>query len=484
MDEERTGGRGQEPVDVDPESRAAVDGDSPAEQGTILVVDDEEQMLRSQERMLHRDGFVVLTARSGREALEVLRESSREVDVALCDLRMDDMDGMEFIEVARNLYPDLEIIMMTGYGTIETAVEAMRKGAYDFLPKPFKRVQLLKIIQRAMERRALLEENRQLRKQVAEGGVRTIVGNSPGMRRILELVAQVAPSEATVLVLGESGTGKEVIARAIHQGSDRARGPFVKVSCAALPESLLEAELFGYEKGAFTGATRRKPGRFELAHRGTIFLDEIGDVPLEMQVKLLRVIQEREFERLGGTQTLQVDVRVVAATHRDLRRLVEKDLFREDLFYRLAVIPIELPPLRERREDIPLLAAYFVDRLSAKNRAQPAVIGPDSMELLMGYDWPGNVRELENAMERAVVLCKDDRITPRELPPHIAPRQLESSSLMVPLGTTLREVEEMLIDQSLQITGGDKQKAAKLLGINPRTIHRHLKAREDGPTTA
>jgi two-component system response regulator HydG len=441
--------------------------------GRVLVLDDEEQMLAAQEKMLTREGYDVTTATNGTLALELLREAEPPFDVALCDLRMEGMDGMQFIETAKALYPDLEIIMMTGYGTIETAVEAIRKGAYDFLPKPFKRMQLLKIIGRAMERRALVFENRRLRQQVAQGGSSSMIGQGAAMRQVSELIAQVAASEATILILGESGTGKEVVARQIHESSDRARGPFVKVSCAALPETLLEAELFGYERGAFTGADRRKPGRFELAQGGTLFLDEIGDIPLEMQVKLLRVLQEREFDRLGGTSPIKADVRVLAATHRDLKGLVDKGQFREDLYYRLAVIPIEVPPLRDRREDVPLLVAHFVEKF-AKDRVPD--VESEALEALMAWDWPGNVRELENAMERAVVLSKDGRIGTRQLPPHILPDQgdVEQGYLRVPLGTSMREIEDLLIKQAMEISGGDKQKAATLLGISARTITRHL----------
>jgi two-component system response regulator HydG len=439
--------------------------------GRVLVLDDEEQMLAAQEKMLAREGYDVTTATNGSLALELLREAEPPFDVALCDLRMEGMDGMQFIETAKALYPDLEIIMMTGYGTIETAVEAIRKGAYDFLPKPFKRMQLLKIIGRAMERRALVFENRRLRQQVAQGGSRSMIGQGAAMRQVSELVSQVAASEATILILGESGTGKEVVARQIHESSDRARGPFVKVSCAALPETLLEAELFGYERGAFTGADRRKPGRFELAQGGTLFLDEIGDIPLEMQVKLLRVLQEREFDRLGGTSPIKADVRVLAATHRDLKGLVDKGQFREDLYYRLAVIPIEVPPLRDRREDVPLLVAHFVEKF-AKDRVPD--VESEALEALMAWDWPGNVRELENAIERAVVLSKDGRIGTRQLPPHILPDQgdVEQGYLRVPLGTPMREIEDLLIKQAMEISGGDKQKAATLLGISARTITR------------
>jgi two-component system response regulator HydG len=461
----------------------ALDTPEGVQSGTVLVLDDEEQMLRSLERMLAREGYRVLTGRSGREGLEVLRATHGDVDVALCDLRMGEMSGVEFVPVARSLYPDLEVVIMTGYGTIETAVAAMRAGAYDFVPKPFKRVQILRVLSRAMERRQLLLENRRLRAQVAEGTGKTIVGNSTVMRRLLEMVSQVAPSEATVLILGESGTGKELIARAVHAGSDRSRKPFVKVSCAALPETLLEGELFGYEKGAFTGAVRRKPGRFELAEGGTLFLDEIGDVPLEMQVKLLRVLQEREYERLGGTETLRADVRVIAATHRDLRQRAAEGLFREDLYYRLAVIPLEIAPLRDRREDIPLLAASFAEKLSQKNHSPVPSLHPEVMERLLGYHWPGNVRELENVIERAVVLCKDRVIRASDLPDEINPTRLHSNTLQVPLGTTLREIEDTVIEQTLRITNGSKEKTAHLLGVAARTIYRHIKAVQDGGAT-
>jgi two-component system response regulator HydG len=441
--------------------------------GRVLVLDDEEQMLAAQEKMLAREGYEVMTANNGALALEFLREAEPPFDVTLCDLRMEGMDGMQFIETAKALYPDLEVIMMTGYGTIETAVEAIRKGAYDFLPKPFKRMQLLKIIGRAMERRALVFENRRLRRQVAQGGSSSMIGQGSAMRQVTELMAQVAASEATILILGESGTGKEVVARQIHESSDRARGPFVKVSCAALPETLLEAELFGYERGAFTGADRRKPGRFELAQGGTLFLDEIGDIPLEMQVKLLRVLQEREFDRLGGTAPIKADVRVLAATHRDLKGLVDKGQVRDDLYYRLAVIPIAVPPLRDRREDVPLLVAHFAEKF-AKERVPD--VETEALEALTAWDWPGNVRELENAIERAVVLSKDGRITLKQLPPHLIPDQgdIEQGYLRVPLGTAMREVEDLLIKQAMEISGGDKQKAATLLGISARTITRHL----------
>jgi len=456
-----------------------VEGAEAIGRGTILILDDEVQMLHSLDRMIRREGYEVITARDGREGLEVLGQHDGEVDVALCDLRMGKMGGMEFVEAARALYPDLETVIMTGYGTIEAAVEAMRAGAYDFLPKPFKRVQILKILSRALERRALVVENRTLRAQIESHGGRTIVGNSEVMRRVLDLVNQVARSEATVLILGESGTGKEVIARALHAASDRARKPFIKVNCASIPETLLEAELFGYERGAFTGAVKRKPGRFELAEGGTLFLDEIGDVSLEMQVKLLRVLQEREYERLGGTETLKADLRILAATHQDLHQLIREGRFREDLYYRLAVIPIEIPPLRERREDIPLLAAHFVQRLSEKNKNATPTVHPEVLDRLNSYDWPGNVRELENVLERAVVLCKDRMIVPQDLPAHIAPRRFEGNVLKVPMGTPMREIQEKVIDQTLAITSGNKEKAAKILGVAARTIYRHIKAREE-----
>jgi two-component system, NtrC family, response regulator HydG len=454
----------------------AVEGSRPV----ILVVDDEAHIRESVEKALEKEGYEVMQAATGQEALEVLRQ--RLVSLALCDLRMPVMDGMQFLKLSRTMRPETEVVMMTGYGTVETAVEAIKLGAYDFIEKPFKRLQLVKTIQKALEKQSLLFENTRLREELdgETAGPRTIIGASPAMRQVIELVNQVADSAATILIDGESGTGKEVFANAIHFRSHRRSRPYIKVSCAALPETLLEAELFGYERGAFTGAVGRKSGRFELADTGTLFMDEVGEIPASMQVKLLRVLQEGEFERLGGTRTQRVDVRLVAATNRNLTDLVKRGRFREDLFYRLNVINIVIPPLRDRREDIPLLVDHFIQRYSRRNHRPIAGITREAMDRLMAYAWPGNVRELENTIERAIVLTRDSTIGVEALPPAIIATPASSSYVMVPIGMKLQDVERKLIDETLKHADGNRELAAKLLGIASRTIYRKLGPREPG----
>jgi len=374
----------------------------------------------------------------------------------------------------KEVSPDTEVVLMTAYATVETAVQAMRDGAYDFVEKPLKRVQIVKSVRKAAERNALVAENRELRTEIKLLSKREIVGQSPALRRVLDVAIQAAPSSATVLVLGESGTGKELLARTIHERSGRARGPFVAVNCAALPESILEAELFGHERGAFTGAVSRREGRFAKAAGGTLFLDEIGELSPSIQVKLLRVLQEGEYEPIGG-DTVRADSRIVAATNRDLRAEIEKGRFREDLFYRLNVIAITAPPLRARREDIPLLCDHFLGVYCAKNGRGRVSLSRGVMERLYEYPWPGNVRELENVIERAVVLCRGDVIGEEYLPDVIA--QAGSpvpETLSFAIGTPLEEVELRLIRETLRHTKGDKSLAAQLLGISTRTIYRKL----------
>jgi two-component system response regulator HydG len=444
----------------------------------VLVVDDEAHLRESLDKTLAKEGFDVIQAATGQEALELLRD--RPISVALCDLRMPIMDGIQFLKAARAIRPETEVIMMTGYGTVPMAVEAIKLGAYDFIEKPFKRLELVKSIQKARERQSLLFENKRLREEL-EGeavGPRSVIGTSRAMRQVIELVNQVAESSATILIEGESGTGKEVIANAIHYRSNRRERPFVKVSCAALPETLLEAELFGYEKGAFTGAVGRKSGRFELADTGTLFMDEVGEIPPSMQVKLLRVLQEGEFERLGGTKTLQVDVRLVAATNRRLADLVAKGQFREDLYYRLNVITVSIPPLRERPEDIPLLVDHFLRRYSQRNQRSIAGITKEAMERLIEYHWPGNVRELENTIERAIVLTRDATIGVDALPPTILTSSRIPTQIVVPIGTKMKDVQRRMISETLKQTHGNRELAAKLLGIASRTIYRKM-----GPQT-
>ena len=439
----------------------------------VLIVDDDRSVRDSLRKILEKEGYKVSDVESGEVALHSIRRLSPEV--ALVDLKMPGMNGIDFVKKLKRTAPDVEAVVMTGYGTIETAVEAMREGAYDFITKPFKRHTILSSLRKAQEKRTLLAENRQLRtrlEQVLEP--HWVVGNSASIRRVMEMVEQVAPSSATILIQGASGSGKEWIAGLIHDISPRKENPFIKVSCAALPETLLEAELFGYERGAFTGAVGRKEGRFELAHKGTLFLDEVGEISPAMQVKLLRVLQTGEFERLGGTKTITADVRIIAATNADLKNAVAEKRFREDLFYRLNVITVTLPPLKQRRDDIPLLATHFVERFGKKNKKRIRKISREAMEHLQGYSWPGNVRELENTIERAVVLSKGDVINPEDLPVEITKWDESDHEIRVPVGISMKEAEKILIRETLKRTGGEKTAAADILGIAVRTIYRKL----------
>lgn len=482
---------------------------------TLLVVDDETSNLESLERIFSfwaRSGrtaagagdaasspaddyaplsgrdITVLTARDGKEALEILRK--QRIDVVLTDLMMAGLSGLDLLKATRKLSPETEVILMTAYGTIETAVEAMKDGAYDFITKPLKRAHILRVVGKALERQSLVAENRALRSQLAAAQKRPIVGQSLAMRRTLDILGQAAPSQATVILLGESGTGKELLARHLHEQSPRAGRPFIPVNCAALPESILEAELFGYEKGAFTGATSRRDGRFAQADGGTLFLDEIGEVPLHLQVKLLRVLQEGEIEPLGGKMR-RVDIRLVAATNKDLRRAVSEGRFREDLYYRLNVIAVRVPPLRERLDDVPLLCEHFLSRFREKNQKAISGISRPALELLMRYAYPGNVRELENALERAVVLCRQSIIDVDDLPHEIRSGGALGEGhytagpprLSFPLGTPLDEIERYVIRETLQYTKGDKRLAAQLLGIATRTIYRKLDRSDTGPAS-
>ncbi|MDY0004724.1 MAG: sigma-54 dependent transcriptional regulator [Polyangia bacterium] len=445
----------------------------------ILVVDDEQGIRESLKRMLERESYQVHVAEDGRAGLDLLRRE--QVNVLLTDLRMPVMDGMDLLKAARTVAPDTEVIVMTAYGTVDVAVDAMRQGAYDFITKPLKKAHILKTVEKALERQALRMENQALRAELsAARNQDVIIGSSIALRRTLEIIAQAAPSAATVLILGESGTGKELLARAIHQGSPRAGGPFVAVNCSALPESIIEAELFGYEKGSFTGAVSSREGRFMAADGGTLFLDEIGELPPHIQVKLLRVLQEGEVERLGG-RSVKVDIRVVAATNRQIQEEVRSGRFREDLYYRLNVIAVKIPPLRERLDDVPLLAEHFLRKYSEKNSKTLAGFSRAALDLLCGYHWPGNVRELENAVERAVVLTRGEVIDVADLPPDIHGRPgVNGRSITIPIGTALEEIERRVIQETLRHTDGDKRLAAQLLGIATRTIYRKLEADRGG----
>ncbi len=449
---------------------------------TVLVVDDDRANLDSVARIFQRESLATLTASNGSEALELLRRP--EVSVMVTDLMMPGMDGQELLKAARTIRPDVEVVLMTAYGTVETAVAAMKDGAYDFITKPLKRHSLVKAVQKALEKHDLAAENRVLKAKLAEMGStggRAMVGQSPAFRAMMDTIRQAAPSTATVLLLGESGTGKELAARALHEQSNRAKGPFVAINCGALPESILEAELFGVERGAFTGAVARREGRFERASGGTLFLDEVGEMPLSAQVKLLRVLQEGELERLGGTQTVKVDVRIVAATNKDLQREVAEGRFREDLYYRLNVVEVRIPALASRREDIPLLADAFLRRFASKNGKVLRGFSPEALSTLENYAWPGNVRELEHAVERAVVLAKTDVLEVADLPETVRKGPLGSAGqLVIPIGTPMEEVERRVIHETLRHTKGDKTLAARLLGIAARTIYRKLEREASG----
>jgi DNA-binding NtrC family response regulator len=399
---------------------------------------------------------------------------SHRVHVVLTDLMMPGTTGLELLRAIRQVAPDVEVVLMTAYGSVETAVSAMRDGAYDFVEKPLKRVSIVKSVRKAAEKQKLVAENQSLRDEIKRLARREIVGSSPALRRVIDVATQAAPSQATVLVLGESGTGKELLARYIHERSARARGPFIAVNCAAIPETILESELFGHEKGAFTGATGRKDGRFAKASGGTLFLDEIGELSWSVQVKLLRVLQEGEYEPLGGN-THRADVRIVAATNRDLLAEVSAGRFREDLFYRLNVIAITAPPLRARREDIPLLVDHFLGLYCAKNGRPRLHPTRGALDRLAEYAWPGNVRELENVIERAVVLSRDETFGEGDLPDHVATSAPSApTQLAFEVGTPLDEIELRVIRDTLRHTRGDKSVAAQLLGISTRTIYRKL----------
>ncbi|PTL75647.1 sigma-54 dependent transcriptional regulator [Vitiosangium sp. GDMCC 1.1324] len=441
----------------------------------ILVVDDEDNARRAIATILGEEGYEVAEASHGEEALTRLADFSPAV--VLTDVRMPKMDGLTFLKKARELGSDASFIMMTAFASVEAAVEAMRAGAENYLTKPLDANAVLVVLGKALEKRALKREAESLREQVRERTrFHNIIGESPQLQAVYDMVKKAAATRATVLILGESGTGKELIAQAIHQESQRRDKPFVKVHCAALSESLLESELFGHEKGAFTGALARKEGRFELADGGTLFLDEIGEISPSVQVKLLRVLQQREFERVGGTQTLKVDVRIVAATHRDLLAEVKAGRFREDLYYRLNVVAVTLPPLRERKSDIPALVNHFLEKYSDAYGKDVRGLAPGTLQALLSYGWPGNIRELENAIERAVVLATGSELTTDDLPPVLrGPRPAGVSvSSLIP-GATLAQIEREAILQTMEMVKGSTTRTAEILGISVRKVQYRLK---------
>lgn len=431
----------------------------------ILVVDDEAIVRESLRDWLTDAGYQVFIAENGSQALEVIKRE--KLGIVIADLVMPGMDGIELMKGAKEISPHIAVIIITAYGSIPTAIAAMKEGAYDYIEKPFCPEQAELLIRKLVEHQRLIEENLALRQRLEERyRFENIIAKSHKMQQIFEVVRTVAQSNATVLITGESGTGKELIARAIHNLSPRRGKPFVAVSCAALPESLLESELFGHEKGAFTGAVAQRKGRFELAHKGTLFLDEIGEMSANIQVHLLRVLEEREFTRVGGTETIRSDVRIISATNKDLNEAVMRGEFRDDLYYRLNVVSIQLPPLRERAEDIPLLAQHFLNKFAVENQKRDITFSPDAMDFLMKYEWPGNVRELENATERAVVLALNSTITATDLSPQNPPLLRQDSS-----GKSIKEVVKDHILHVLTETEGNYSKAAKILGVTRMTLY-------------
>jgi two-component system response regulator HydG len=463
----------------------------------VLIVDDEKSNLESLGKIFEREGWRVALAGSGPAALEAVRREP--VSVVVTDLMMPGMSGEELLRAVKAVSPETEVVLMTAYGTVETAVAAMKEGAYDFITKPVKRHAIVKTVRQALEKASLVAENRALKARLAAlaPGTGGLLGDAPAFRAVLETLRQAAPASATVLLTGESGTGKELAARLVHDLSPRAAGPFVPIHCAAIPEGLLESELFGHEKGAFTGAVARKEGRFERARGGTLFLDEVGEMSPAVQVKLLRFLQDGVLERVGGTEPVAVDVRIVAATNKDLASEVKAGRFREDLFYRLDVVPVRLPPLRDRREDVLLLATAFLRQVAEKLPKKVTGFTAAAAAALERYPWPGNVRELHHAVERAVILTQGDIIDVGDLPDLVRGGGLPvaaaggppggaaaGSPIVIPAGTPMDEIERMVIRRTLEQTKGDKTLAAQILGIAARTIYRKLDRDEDGRLVA
>ena len=440
----------------------------------ILVVDDEINIRGALVTMLEKKGHQVRGVATAEEGLAQLEAAPAEL--VITDLRMPGIGGMEFLSRLKDVWPDTEVVVMTAYGSIDTAVEAMRYGAYDYLTKPIDRERFPIVVDKALERHTLTTENKQLRDRLE---TRTrfdqMVGESEPMQRVYNLVDMVADSAVTVLLTGESGTGKELVARAIHHKSTRANGPFVTLNCGALPENLFESELFGYEKGAFTGAMTTKIGRFELADGGTLLLDEVGELSLKSQVDFLRVLETKEFRHLGGTKLITVDARIIAATNRNLEEAVKQGDFREDLYYRLNVVPIRLPPLRERGDDIPLLAERFLSEFTAQHRREPKDVSRDAMRLLRLYAWPGNIRQLRNLMERLVITVRDSGIQPEHLPEEIQASKEDARTMVVALGSSLKDIERETIRRTLAEVTNHREKAAKLLGISLRALQYKIK---------
>jgi len=441
---------------------------------SILIVEDEAKMRRLLELNLGEDGFTTVSAGDAETGLKLLQQNP--IDLVLTDLKLPGMNGLEFLQAVKRQSAAMPVVVMTAFGSVETAVEAMKAGASDYVLKPFSLTEMRMVIHKELDVRKLREENRSLREALGKRYTYpNVVARSPKMQEVLATVERVAPTNATVLLGGESGVGKDLVARAIHEKSRRANGPFLKINSTAIPENLLESELFGFERGAFTGAVASKPGKFELADKGTLFLDEIGDVPPATQVKLLRVLQEREFERLGGTKTVKVDVRLIAATNRDLREALEQGTFREDLYYRLNVVPIDIAPLRQRKEDIPDLVILFISRFDAESGKGIEGISPQAMQMLVNYHWPGNVRELQNIVERACALSKGPKLEAEDIHIDVRPSKSGNGATgFLPDGMTLEQWEDEMVQEALRRANGNKSQAARLLGLSRNALRYRL----------
>ncbi len=443
------------------------------EKKQILVVEDDPTVGESIRLLLKKRGYSIFLAPNGRDALHIFKQ--KPIDLVITDVVMPKMDGIELLEAVKRMRAETEVIVISAQGTIEKAVQAMKLGAFDFIEKPINPRVISLVVERALEKQTLILQNRDLRSKLEDKfHFKNIVGRSAEMVKIFELIKHIAPYDSSVLIIGESGTGKELIANAIHYNSPRASMPFIKVSCASLSEGIIESELFGHERGAFTGAVTSRKGRFELAHHGTLLLDEVEDIPPSTQIKLLRVLQEGEFEKVGGNKTIRVSIRILAASNRDLQEAVKKGTFREDLYYRLNVVNLRLPPLRERRDDIPFLVNFFIEKYSRKYHMKVKGISQRALKVLVDYEWSGNVRELENTIESILVINSPEVIDLSHLPKGI--RDFKGGPEVIPIriGTPLEEVEREILAQTLKATGGNKRKAAQLLGINVRTIHRKM----------
>ena len=447
----------------------------------ILIVDDEKLMRVSLEDKLTKEGYAVTSLSNAVEGVKLLQ--STNFDAVITDLRLPKMDGIDFLREIKKASPETVVIIMTAYGSIENAVTAMKEGAYDYVTKPFSLEELIVKLQKALKHKDTIAENLMLKQRVlSQYGYDNMIGRGEGMKRVFEIISTVSNRDTTILIQGESGTGKELTAGAIHYNSNRKDGPFIKVSCAALNKEILESELLGHEKGSFTGAIKTRRGRFELADGGTIFLDDVDDIPLEMQVKLLRVLQEREFERVGGEETIPVNVRVICATKKDLKKLVQEGGFREDFYYRLHVVTIQLPPLRERKEDISLLVTYFLKKYAERQRVTVNSVSQETLNLLMLYNWPGNIRELENVIEHAVAFCTSDVIIPKNLPRNLIEGEISSGIFPIELSTidsidlqeTLSEAERKLLQWAYQKTNGNQVRMSEILRIPRTTLQNKL----------